>query len=249
MKRLIVNADDFGRTHGINTGVMEAHLRGIVTSATAMVTYESVAEAAELSRRNPSLGVGLHLALTGGRPALPPPSIPTLVDAKGLQPLKPEGLGGADDRELAAEAEAQLAKFMEIFGRSPTHIDSHHHSHRRPAVFEVVCALARRERIPVRNAGEPMGRELKARGLRANDFFEERFFDEGATVPDLLGIIDGLPEGSTELMCHPGHEDPVLAATSSYAEARVRELAALTDPAVRAAIERAGVRLISFAQL
>jgi predicted glycoside hydrolase/deacetylase ChbG (UPF0249 family) len=249
MKRLIVNADDLGRTHGINTGVFEAHRLGIVTSATAMVNYDSIREAASLAREHPRLGIGLHVALTGGRTALPAAEVPSLVDVRGLQPAKPEGLDGAKLPEIVAEVNAQFAKFVKTFGRKPTHLDSHHHSHRRPEVFEAVCSLALREGVPVRNAGGAMGADLKARSVRANDFFEERFFDQGASVANLVSIIEGLKDGVTELMCHPAHEDAELAAASSYAAARVLELAALCDPGVRAAIERAGTRLITFADL
>ena len=249
MKRLIVNADDLGRTHGINTGIFEAHRLGIVTSATAMVTYEQIHEAAAFSRENPKLGIGLHVALTGGRPALPQHAVSSLVDANGLQPLKPEGLHSAKPQEIALEVEAQFAKFVEVFGRKPTHFDSHHHSHRRPDVFEAVCTLARREGLPVRNAGGPMGGELKGKGLRTNDFFEEGFFGEGVSVARLVSLIEGLPAGSTELMCHPAHEDAELAATSSYAAVRVFELKALCDPEVSNAVDRRGIRLITFAEL
>ncbi len=249
MRRLIVNADDLGRTHGINTGVFEAHRLGIVTSATAMVNYPSVGEAASLSREHSRLGIGLHVALTGGRTALPPVSVPSLVDARGVQPAKPEGLDGVDSEEIAAEVEAQFGRFIDVFGRRPTHLDSHHHSHRRVEVFEAVCAVARREGLPVRNAGGTMGSDLRARALRTSDFFEEGFFDQGVSVENLVSIINGLPEGTTELMCHPAHEDAELAASSSYAAVRVLELSVLCDPAVKAAIRRAGLRLITFADL
>lgn len=249
MKRLIVNADDLGRAHGINSGVFEAHRLGIVTSATAMVNYDGVREAAALSGENPRLGIGLHVALTGGRTALAPAAVPSLADDRGRQPRKPEGLEGANPAEIEAEVEAQFSKFIDVFGRKPTHLDSHHHSHRRKDVFEAVCAIARREGLPVRNAGGTMGAELRSLGLRTNDAFEEGFFDQGVSVAHLVAIIEGLPEGSTELMCHPAHEDAELLASSSYAAVRVRELAALCDPSVRAALEREGVRLISFAEL
>ena len=158
MKRLIVNADDLGRTHGINTGVFEAHRLGIVTSSTAMVNYESVGEAAAMSRENPTLGIGLHVALTGGRSALEAPCIPSLVDARGAQPKKPEGLDGARPEEIAAEVEAQFRRFIEVFGRKPTHLDSHHHSHRRPDVFEAVRSLAAASPIETRIVSSLEGR-------------------------------------------------------------------------------------------
>jgi predicted glycoside hydrolase/deacetylase ChbG (UPF0249 family) len=249
VKRLIVNADDLGRTHGINTGVFEAHRLGIVTSATAMVNYESIREAASMSRENPKLGIGLHVALTGGRTALPSSRVPSLVGKDGAQPAKPEGLSGARSAEIAAEVEAQFRKFIEVFGRKPTHLDSHHHSHRLPDVFEAVSSLARREGLPVRNAGGSMVEDLKKAGLRTNDAFEEGFFDKGVSLANLLRIIDTLPQGSTELMCHPAHEDAELAASSSYAAVRVVELKTLCAPEVKAALARGGVRLIAFSEL
>jgi predicted glycoside hydrolase/deacetylase ChbG (UPF0249 family) len=249
MKRLIVNADDLGRTHGINTGIFEAHRLGIVTSATAMVNYESVREAAAMSRENPGLAIGLHVALSGGVTALPAAQVPTLLVQDGRQPAKPEGLTGARPEEIAAEVEAQFQRFVEVFGRKPSHLDSHHHSHRRPDVFEAVCALAKREALPVRNAGGDMRESLKSRGLRTNDAFEERFFDAGVSVENLVAIIENLAEGLTELMCHPAHPDEELRASSSYASVRVVELAVLCDPRVKAALQKAGVSLTTFAAL
>ena len=249
MKRLIVNADDLGRTHGINSGIFEAHDRGIVTSATAMVNYPGIHEAAELSKAHPKLGIGLHVALTGGRAASPVDAIPTLVDREGKQPPKPEALGTPRAEEIDAEVDAQFRKFVDVFGRRPTHLDSHHHSHRRPDVFAAICGIAVREGLPVRNAGGSMGADLKVRGIRTNDAFEESFFDAGVSADHLLSIIEALHEGSTEIMCHPAHEDAELAASSSYAAVRVRELAALCDPRVRQAIERGGIRLVTFSDL
>jgi predicted glycoside hydrolase/deacetylase ChbG (UPF0249 family) len=249
MKRLIVNADDLGRTHGINTGIFEAHRLGIVTSATAMVNYESVREAAALSRENPDLAIGLHVALSGGVTALPAARVPSLLSKEGRQPAKPEGLEGALPEEIAAEVEAQFQRFVEVFGRKPSHLDSHHHSHRRQDVFDAVSAIAKREALPVRNAGGSMEEALRSRGLRTNDVFEEGFFDKGVSVEKLVSILENLGDGVTELMCHPAHTDAELSASSSYASVRVVELAVLCDPRVKAAVQSAGIRLTTFAAL
>ena len=112
MKRLIVNADDLGRTHGINTGVFEAHRLGIVTSSTAMVNYDSVREAAAMSRENPKLGIGLHIALTGGRTALPPASVPSLVESIAAK----AALHGAIPCRLKHEpAEGALSMALDLY--------------------------------------------------------------------------------------------------------------------------------------
>jgi predicted glycoside hydrolase/deacetylase ChbG (UPF0249 family) len=219
-KRLIVNADDLGRTPGINQGIFDAHRRGVVTSATLMVNYPYAAAVPALSAAHPGLGVGLHVALTGT-------SSPEVLD----------------------EARAQLARFRTIMKRDPTHFDSHHHSHREvPAALEALLTLGRETGRPVRAASPEVGERLRREGVPTTDRFVEGFFDRGATLEALLAIIDGV-RGTTELMCHPAVVDEELRTTSSYAEARSRELEVLTDRRVRDAIERAGVQLIHFGQL
>jgi len=249
MKRLIVNADDLGRTAGINQGIFDAHRRGVVTSSTLMVNYPSAAAVPALSAAHPGLGIGLHVALTGGVPALPRERVATLVDKAGLLPPKPDGLGGASPREVLDEARAQLARFRTIMKRDPTHFDSHHHSHREvPAVLEALVTLGRETGRPVRAASPAVGERLRREGIPTTDRFVEDFFDRDVTLEVLLGIVQAV-QGTTELMCHPAVVDEELRATSGYAEPRTRELEVLTDRRVREAIDRAGVQLIHFGQL
>jgi len=250
VKKLIVNADDLGRTEGINEGIFDAHRRGVVTSATMMVNYPSARRVAVLSRDNPALGIGLHVALSGGVPALPPEHLRSLVDAKGMLPAKPEGLAAADPAEVLAEVRAQLKLFREIMGRDPTHFDSHHHSHREvPAVFEAILTLAWETGLPVRNVSPAMAERLRREGVPTPDHFVEDFYAEGATLNDLIGIVEDLPAGTSEIMCHPAVVDEELRSSSGYADVRARELDVLTHGAVRQALQRSGVRLISFGQL
>jgi len=249
-KRLIVNADDLGRTEGINEGIFDAHRRGIVTSATMMVNYPAARRVAVLSRDSPALGIGLHVALTGGVPALPPEQLRSMVDAKGMLPGKPAGLAGADRAEVLAEVRAQLRRFREIMGRDPTHFDSHHHSHREvPAVFDAILTLAWETGLPVRSASPAMAEQLRRERVPTPDHFVEEFYAEGATLNDLIGIVEDLPSGTSELMCHPAVVDEELLASSGYAEPRSRELDVLTNAAVRQAVQRSGVKLVSFGQL
>ena len=248
-KRLIVNADDFGRTSGINRGVIEAHRKGIVTSATLMVSHAAAAEAAALAKDCPGLGVGLHVALTGGPPALPPERLASLVDGRGLLPAKPEGLAAAEPKEVLAETRAQLRRFREIMGRDPTHFDSHHHSHRVPAVFEALLTLARETGLPIRSTSAEMRERLRHEGIPTTDFFVEAFYGEGATLESLIHVLGSLEPGTTELMCHPAVVDEELRAGSSYAEPRARELQALTHREGRQIVQAAGIRLIHFGGL
>ncbi len=248
-RRLIVNADDLGRTPGINQGVTEAHRRGIVTSATVMVNYPAAGQVARIARENPGLGLGLHVQLSGGPSALPAERLRSMVDGEGHLPAKPEGLRDPDPAEVLAEVRTQLARFQEILGRLPTHFDSHHHSHRTPAVFEAVVTLGRETGRPVRCASPRMIEELRARGVKTTDAFREDFFDREATLEKLAAILDELPPGATELMCHPAVVDEELRRSSSYADQRTRELAVLTSAFAREAVQAAGVELVHFGHL
>jgi predicted glycoside hydrolase/deacetylase ChbG (UPF0249 family) len=248
-KKLIVNADDLGRTGGINDGIFEAHRNGVVTSATLMVNYAPARAVPEMSARNPGLGIGLHVALTGGPPASPPEEIPSLVDAQGLLPPKPAGLGGARPEHVLKEARAQLRRFREIMGREPTHFDSHHHSHRRPAVFEALVTLAWETGLPVRNPSEEAALTLRRENIATSDHFVESFYDQGVTLENLLAILGALKPGTTELMCHPARVDPELKAGSGYADVREQELKLLTDREVRQAVQALGIKLIHFGDL
>lgn len=248
-KRLIVNADDFGRTPGINAGIVEAHRRGIVTSATLMVNFAASAAAGALARENPKLGVGLHLALTGGKPTLPTDQVLSLVDAQGLLAAKPEGLAGARPAEIVAEVRAQLQRFRELVGRNPTHFDSHHHAHRLPDVFEAMVTLSWETGLPVRNAAPWMAQRLRREGIPTSDVLVDDFFDSGVSLENLVRILSDVRPGTTELMCHPARVDDELRAGSSYAEARDREREILTHSEVRAAIQSLGIRLIHYGDL
>jgi predicted glycoside hydrolase/deacetylase ChbG (UPF0249 family) len=249
-KRLIVNADDLGRTAGINDGIFEAHRNGVVTSATLMVGFAAARAVPEASARAPGLGIGLHVALTGGGiPLAPPDQIPSLVDAQGHLPRGPDGLSGARPDHVLTEARAQLKRFREIMIREPTHFDSHHHVHRLPVVLEALVTLAWETGLPVRNASDESARALRRENVPTTDAFVDTFYGEGVTLENLLGILDAAPPGTTELMCHPGRVDPELAASSSYAAARERELALLTNREVRQAVQALGIKLVHFGEL
>ena len=252
---LIVNADDLGRTAGINRGTFEAHRDGVVSSATLMVGFPAAPEAAAAWTDDPGLarlGVGLHVTLTGGRPTLPPAEVPSLVGGDGRLPRRPEGLDGAEPREVLAEVRSQLRRFRELTGRLPTHLDSHHHSHRLPVVCEAVIEVARQHRLPVRNASPEVRERLRGAGVPTTDLFVERFYGEEATLDAMLDIVrraGASDAGSVEVMVHPGRADRALQADSTYVEEREREIDVLTDPAVRRALEESGFRLGHFGHL
>lgn len=246
---LIINADDLGRTSGINDGIFQAHREGVVTSATLMVNYPASQAAADEIRRAPGLGVGLHVALTGGVPTLPAQQVPCLVDERGLLPAKPEDFESLSATQVLAEVRAQLAKFQALTGRLPTHLDGHHHCHRLPVVCSALMVVAVENELPVRMVSKEMGQALQGAGVVTTDNFENSFYGPGATLENLLALIDNLPPGVTEIMCHPARVDDELRRGSGYSEERERELEVLTHPQVRSRVAALGIPRIHFGEL
>lgn len=251
MKRLIVNADDFGRAESIDRGVVRAHREGIVTSATFMTNAPSTDHAAALARATSSLDVGVHLVLTYARPLTDPARVPSLVRDDGSFPRPPELLARPINREEALlEYRAQYGRARDLIGREPTHLDTHHWIHDHPALSWAICELARETGAAARTHTPLQRDEYRARGVRTPDHFTREFQHSGhIEVADLLALLSRLAEGVTELMCHPGEPDPELVATSAYARERPLELATLTDVRVRVALESRHIALATFAAL
>jgi predicted glycoside hydrolase/deacetylase ChbG (UPF0249 family) len=247
---LIVNADDLGRTEAISAGIFEAHERGLVTSATLMVAYPAAESAGRVAASYPELGVGLHVQWSGGTPLLPPEEVPSLIDEDGRLPRRPDQrLASAAADEVLAEARAQLALFRELTGRLPSHLDSHHHAHRVPVALEALLVLATLHALPVRAASPAMAEELRRSGVVTTDHFVEDFYGEGANMATLRRVLQALPPGVTELMCHPGHVDEELRAESAYAVEREHEIEVLTSDEAKQLVETLGVRRIHFGGL
>ncbi len=273
--RLIINADDYGRSADISRGIRFAHLNGIVTSTTCMMNMPGVVTDIKTAlAESPSLGLGVHLVLTSGKPLLPAASLPGLTNPDGSF-LKQETLikkaAGLDPEIIKREWRAQIVAFRAAASKNPTHLDSHHHSsYFTPGLLRALLELAKEYSLPIRlpiahganpqQAGIP--EELvEAMALdapqilekfqpRSPDAFFASFYDDQATRAELLRILRiMLPNSCFEIMCHPGYVDQIFASESSYAYQRQTELEILTDPAMRKEISRLGIELISFAQL
>ena len=249
--KLIVNADDFGYSQSVSTGIIRAHRDGIVTATTLMTNAPHTGGAAKLARATPLLDVGVHLVLTFDRPLADVERVPTLVDKDGrfFRPI--ELLARDIDRQEALiEYRAQYRKARELIGRDPTHIDSHHWVHDHPALEWAIGELARETGAAARIHSDEQRDRLRARGVRTPDRFVREFQHEGKVgVESLLILLQRVATkgGVAELMCHPGEPDEALAKRSGYARERATELATLTDPRVRAALQDLGITLATFA--
>jgi predicted glycoside hydrolase/deacetylase ChbG (UPF0249 family) len=249
VRTLIVNADDFGLTPGVSRGILEAGAGGIVTSTTVIVNRPLEAElAAQLDASG--LGVGLHLNLTLGAPVCDPRRVPSLVDHEGrfVRDAR-EAAARADKAEARIELGNQIDAFRRLFGRFPTHLDTHHHVGRHEPILELVLDFARALGVPVRSQDETVRAAARRVNLRTPEHFAgESGPDPYWTAERVLDHLRSLAPGVTEFMTHPGYFDDSLA-YSRYGRQRETELAGLTDPRARELIEREGIRLANFGAL
>jgi predicted glycoside hydrolase/deacetylase ChbG (UPF0249 family) len=248
-RTLIVNADDFGLTPGVSRGILEAGARGIVTSTTVLVNRPIDPELIDRLESS-GLGVGLHLNLTLGAPASDARRVPSLVDGEGRFVRDPREAAARADRDQARiELGNQIDAFRRLFGRFPTHLDSHHHVGVHAPILPLVLDFARAIDVPVRSQDDA----VRAAARRARLRTPERMLGEAGTeaywsAERLLEHLGALPAGVTEFMTHPGYFDDALA-WSRYGRQRETELAALTDPRARALVQREGIRLAHFGAL
>ena len=226
---LIVNADDFGYSRGVNRGVIEAHEFGIVTSSSLMVYQPAAAEAASYAQRHAELSVGLHVELERSRW--------TRLSWRSASARRQQL-----QTRAAVELRRQLERFRELVGRDPTHLDSHRHRHRQEPLRGLFIELADELDVPLR--------QFDPRVRFCGDFYGQ--VDAGRPNPAavareaLIDLLADLPPGVTELCSHPGYADDLKA---TYRAERALEVATLCDPSVSEAIETLGIKLISFHDL
>ena len=221
MKCIVVNADDLGYSPGVNQGIVVAHQRGVLTSASLMVDMPASRDGARLTRELPALSVGLHASLT---------------DASG-QPLVNLETGDGCREVL----QLQLDRFQELMGRLPTHLDSHHNVHRNRRLLPQFLELAARNELPMREHS-PVRHLSSFYGQWGGSTHLEQISAQG-----LIRLLESeISEGVTELSCHPGYCDPQL--RSSYREEREVELSSLCDPAVRDYLSARQIRLVNFVE-
>ena len=221
-KYCIVNGDDFGASRGINRGILEAHQKGILTSTSLMVNMPEAEEAARLSREVPLMSIGMHITLTSedGTP---------LIDFESPDMCR-------------AEMARQLNRFVDLLGRLPSHLDSHHNIHRDERLTPLFVEMAERQKVPLREHSQVR-------------YFSEFYGQwdgethlEQISVESLCRMLQTeFAEGFTELSCHPGYMDPGY--ITSYLLERETELQTICSPDVRQTFNELGIKLISYNDL
>lgn len=270
-RRLVVNADDFGRSPDINEAVLRAHVEGILTTASLMVNEPAAPQAVELARACPHLGVGLHLTLLAGQSALPPDRIPGLVDSAGRFPDDPVriGLRYFFRRDLRRQLEHEIAEQFEAFratGLRLDHVNGHLNLQLHPTVFGLVLDGAARWGIRhFRVTRDPFW--LNARLARGHWLYRishavifgllswrARPALDRAGIRHTSHVFGLLQNGRVEtaylerLLPRLPPGDSELYSHPSRLEFR-NELEALTSPSVRALVRRHGIELLRYQDL
>jgi hopanoid biosynthesis associated protein HpnK len=283
MRRLIINADDFGLTSGVNRAILEAYTSGVVTSTTLMANAAAFDEAVHLASLTEQFEVGCHVVLVDGSPVMGTLQVQTLIDkAHGVHfrdSAASLGLaawaGRVNTEHIAAEATAQIGKLLSA-GIKVTHLDTHKHVHMFPRVLEGVLLAAQACGVrAIRNPFEPLRlRQFRAAGKRWLQVralrllagkFREKVSQAGMiTTEGSFGVaatgtldhaafrdlIENCPEGTWELVCHPGYADRDLAnIRTRLRQSRALELEVLTSSAARDLIQHLGIELISYRNL
>jgi len=248
--KVIVNADDFGFSKGVNLGIAEAYRNGLVRSATMMANMPGFEHGVEVSRQNPCLEIGVHLTLTAGRSLGERYS--TITDDQGnllrlAEVERRANAGTLDLDEVEAEYEAQIQKVLEA-GIRPSHFDGHHHTQNLAGVVGVFLKLASKYGVGVRINDKSLLTGGYA-GIKTTACFSGDFYGEGATAGNLKAIISGCGGASIEIMSHPAYIDCPLLSLSSYNTKRCVELDVLTGSEVAEFIRENGHQICSFADL
>ena len=281
MKYLIVNADDFGLTSGVNRAVIDGYRHGIITSTTIMANMPAFDEAVQLAKENTALGVGLHFNITQGKPVAALSEVQSLTNTQGgflgnSVALAMRSLSGRlGTEEVCIELRAQIEKVLNA-GLQLTHIDSHKHSHALPQVCGAIIETMKdygigavrlpRERwhstgqtkITMQSIGalalaqicRISSTKLDNNCVKTSDAFFGIAQTGFWTKEWLQQLIAHLPDGVSELMCHPGDDvDELKNVETRLRESRIIELELLTDPDVIGSINERGVRLVNYHHL
>lgn len=247
MNLVIINADDFGYSHGINEGIIQAHEQGILSSTTMMANMLGFDHGVRLAKEHPSLGIGVHLTLTCGSPVLDNVSSLT-VNNKFRHISFYENDFTIDVGELYREWNTQIQKILDA-GIQPTHLDSHHHVNRIPPIKDIFVKLAREHNLPVRNNFDvPSDLKTVRKFFMGFDALgQTKGFWKEMTIKNL--IQDCKTYETIEVMCHPGYIDHVVLNNSSLTSNRAFVTAELQNPRYKNALEKEGIKIGTYQDL
>lgn len=225
MKKLIINADDFGYCKGVNYGIIEAHIDGVLTSTTIMANMPGFDHAVELHQQYPNLSIGVHLNLTTGSPVLS--HLKTIVDTKGnfRNQAYYKSSFIIDQKEVYDEWKAQIEKILAA-GIQPTHLDVHHHANLFGDFNVIYFKLADEYNLPVRNNFN--NQDPTSRTTDGFVYTMETALQSEEALEQLFET-----HNTVEIMCHPAFLDKFLLASSSYTYPRTEELDLLTHPTTK----------------
>lgn len=246
MKRvLIVNADDCNLTPGVTRAIFECHDRGILSSTTFMINLPAEAKTVKEIKKRKNLGVGIHLNVTFAEPLSKIPQIRSLVSAEGRFKKLPDQLSRLPKaNELAREYQTQIDRFQKVFGRRPTHLDTHHQTHNHPFFLNVLSDVAKRNRLPIRRSVLMLRDKPK---IKTTDYIFGNLSPENHWREEWLeALLPNLPSGVSEIMCHPGIHDAALEKVTSFREGREAERKIFSNPKFRAILQQHHVRLAHF---
>ena len=260
MKRvLIVNADDCNLTPGVTRAILDCHDRGILTSTTFMANLPVQKETVRELLKRKNLGVGIHLNVTFGKPISKPARVLSLLTPAGdFKKVRDQISRPPAAAELSREYQVQIDRFTELFGRKPSHLDTHHQVHDHVFFLKVLCEVAAKNALPVRRSlsfrrsaatekspsseiSHPL-RGFEMTGVRTPDFFFGNLTPSGYwTREPLVTILQNLPAGVSEIMCHPGCHDKALEQVSSFREGRQKEWELFRSSFLRALLRQAEI--------
>ncbi|MHA2609547.1 MAG: carbohydrate deacetylase [bacterium JZ-2024 1] len=248
MKYLFVTAEDYGLEKHVSQGILQACSHGIVTGISVLVNKASEEEMLWLKDCR-LIGLGVHLNLNRGKPILPPQAVPSLVDNQGFfLPTWKDIRERAHPEEIEKEYDAQIQRFLS-YQLPLHHLNTHLHLHIHPQILDIVIRLAKRYHTAVRSPTEYVRKRLKEENIPTTDHFLYDFYDEPEITPNgFLRLLSELPEGTTEMTCHPGIVTEALFSESRYVNQRGVELGTLTRKDIRDFLKRKRIRLCSFAR-
>ncbi len=246
MRRLIVNADDFNLTGGVARAIFLAHDRGIVTSTSVFTNLAFSSFQLEGLLKRKLLGISLHLNVTFGKPVSDCRKIRSLLNSdQAFKRLDHNSIRRLSKEELTIEFGAQLACFRSIFKKMPDHLNTHHHIHVFPNIFDVVCKIAEKNHIPIRRVSLVQSSEFARKVVTTDYLFGNLSKDHCWTRESLTTILRHLPEGTSEIMCHPGLVDRELREKSSFVSGRNSEFQLFSKPSLRPLLRAQNISLVS----